>query len=208
VTGRTTILTMLMLLGLVGLVGCGEQDSTSRLTAPTTGPASCLCPRRLRRWMCSGTTPTSLAVRPVCTCSTSPTRLTRRPWVGSIPQGRRQHPRRAHVQRRWLRHGHRLHRRGHRGHPNLQRHRSHGHCRLSAGTTAVDGKGLCFVPPEVIGESYTIYLADSWKGVRVYFSVPDRPGVLDYIAFASTYGYTQALDVIDGVPTSPRTRWV
>jgi len=66
------------------------------------------------------------------------------------------------------------------------------------GTTAVDGKGLCFAPPEIVGQAYTIYLADSWKGVRVYFSVPERPGVLDYIAFVSTYGYTQALDVVEG----------
>ncbi len=66
------------------------------------------------------------------------------------------------------------------------------------GTTAVDGKGLCFAPPEIVGQPYAIYLADSWKGIRVFYSVPERPGVLDYIAFVGTYGYTQALDVVDG----------
>ncbi len=66
------------------------------------------------------------------------------------------------------------------------------------GTTAVDGKGLCVVPAEVVGEPYTVYLADSWKGVRVFFSMPELPGALDYRVFVSTYGFTQALDVVDG----------
>ena len=66
------------------------------------------------------------------------------------------------------------------------------------GTTAVDGIKICVVPAEFIGDGYTVYLADSWKGVRVFFSDPLVPGALDYRAFAGTYGYTKALDVVDG----------
>ncbi len=66
------------------------------------------------------------------------------------------------------------------------------------GTTAVDGKGLCVVPAAVIGDPYLVYLADSWKGVRVFWSIPEVPGRLDYRAFVNTHGYTQALDVVAG----------
>lgn len=67
------------------------------------------------------------------------------------------------------------------------------------GTTAVDGTGICIVPAEIIGEPYLVYLADSWKGIRVFFSNPEYPGVLDYRTFKSTYGYTKAITVMDNI---------
>jgi len=65
----------------------------------------------------------------------------------------------------------------------------------TGGTTAVDGKGICVVQPDLVGDPYAVYLADSWKGIRINVSNPEVPGKLTYLVFGSTYGYTQALDV-------------
>ena len=67
------------------------------------------------------------------------------------------------------------------------------------GTTAVDGNRLVVVEPEAPDEPFTVFLAESWKGVRVFTANPDYPGVLDYGGvFAGTQGFAMGLAERDG----------
>jgi formylglycine-generating enzyme required for sulfatase activity len=67
------------------------------------------------------------------------------------------------------------------------------------GTTAVDGNGLFVELPEDPSEPYVVYLAESWKGLRIFESDPQIPGLLRYQGvFASTRGYARAVTVNDG----------
>jgi formylglycine-generating enzyme required for sulfatase activity len=66
------------------------------------------------------------------------------------------------------------------------------------GTTAVDGNGLYVELPEDPSEPYVLYLAESWKGLRIFESDPVVPGLLRYNGvFASTGGYARAVTVRD-----------
>jgi formylglycine-generating enzyme required for sulfatase activity len=199
VTGRTTILTMLALVGLAGLVGCGEQD----LYQPPDSPynrsgamplrASAAAVDVLGDYAYIAGGEAGLQVFDI----SDPAHPQLAGWLDT--------PKRAdaiRVARTYDADGSARDIafivEGTEGIPTYDVTDPTSIVDFQQGTTAVDGKGLCFVPAEIVGESYTVYLADSWKGVRVYFSAPERPGVLDYIAFVSTYGYTQALDVVDG----------
>ncbi|MCP4550122.1 MAG: SUMF1/EgtB/PvdO family nonheme iron enzyme [bacterium] len=67
------------------------------------------------------------------------------------------------------------------------------------GTTAVNGKGLCIVEREDPDEPFIAFLAETWKGVRVFESDPVYPGVLAYHgAFVGTRGYAMDVAYKDG----------
>jgi formylglycine-generating enzyme required for sulfatase activity len=67
------------------------------------------------------------------------------------------------------------------------------------GTTAVDGNGLFIDIPDTPTDRYSVFLAESWKGLRLFESDPRFPGVLRYNGvFASTRGYAKAVAVADG----------
>ena len=66
-------------------------------------------------------------------------------------------------------------------------------------TTAVFGNRICVVQSEDPAEAFTAYLAESWKGVRVFRSLPAQPGILAYDGvFTGTNGYAEGVDVRDG----------
>ncbi|MCK4304631.1 MAG: SUMF1/EgtB/PvdO family nonheme iron enzyme [Candidatus Eisenbacteria sp.] len=67
---------------------------------------------------------------------------------------------------------------------------------LNQGTGAYDGQDLCIVAPEFMTDPFRVYLADSWRGIRVLFTDPETPGVLQEKGVSRTYGYTRALEVI------------
>jgi hypothetical protein len=63
----------------------------------------------------------------------------------------------------------------------------------------VDGKGLFIGLPEDPNEPYIVYLAESWKGLRIFESDPAIPGLLRYNGiFSQTRGYAMAVAVRDG----------
>ena len=70
------------------------------------------------------------------------------------------------------------------------------------GTGAYDGKGTRFVPPKHMTDPYMIFLADSWRGMTVFFQIMDTPGALDFQRAGElrifTYGYTKNLVYADG----------
>ncbi len=67
------------------------------------------------------------------------------------------------------------------------------------GTTAVDGNGLFVELPDEPGEPYVVYLAENWKGLRIFESDPTTPGLLRYNGvFADTRGFAKAVTVKDG----------
>jgi hypothetical protein len=67
------------------------------------------------------------------------------------------------------------------------------------GTTAVDGNGLFIELPDNPDDPYVVYLAESWKGLRIFESDRTIPGLLHYNGvFASTRGYAKAVTVKDG----------
>lgn len=70
---------------------------------------------------------------------------------------------------------------------------------FNSNTTAVFGNRICIVQPEDPAAAYTAYLAESWKGVRVFRSLPAQPGILAYDGvFAGTNGYAESVAVRDG----------
>ncbi len=70
---------------------------------------------------------------------------------------------------------------------------------FEAGSTAVDGKGMFIIETDDPSEPYYVYLAESWKGLRVFRSVPVAPGKLDYFGvFLYSRGYAKAVEVVDG----------
>ena len=67
------------------------------------------------------------------------------------------------------------------------------------GTTAVDGNGLFIEVPETAGDPYVVYLAENWKGLRIFESNQVTPGLLDYDGvISSTRGYAKGVEVRDG----------
>lgn len=67
------------------------------------------------------------------------------------------------------------------------------------GTTAVDGNGLAIELPADPTEPYVVYLAENWKGLRIFESDPAMPGLLRYNGvFAPTRGFAKAVDVEGG----------
>ncbi|MCA9729676.1 MAG: SUMF1/EgtB/PvdO family nonheme iron enzyme, partial [Candidatus Eisenbacteria bacterium] len=67
------------------------------------------------------------------------------------------------------------------------------------GTTAVDGNGLFIAVPDDPAEPYVVYLAESWKGLRIFESDPQVPGLLRYNGvFSSTRGYARSVVAKDG----------
>lgn len=70
---------------------------------------------------------------------------------------------------------------------------------FNQGTTAVDGNGMFVIQHEDPDEPYEVFLAESWKGVRIFESLPAFPGVLAYNGvFAGTQGYAMGIAVKDG----------
>lgn len=70
---------------------------------------------------------------------------------------------------------------------------------FNQGTTAVDGISIFIEPPEDPDDPYVVYLAESWKGLRIFESDPAIPGLLQYNGvFADTRGSARAVDVQDG----------
>jgi len=65
---------------------------------------------------------------------------------------------------------------------------------LQQGTTAVDGNRMALAPAADPSDPYLLFLAENWKGVRVFESNAFVPGVLDYNGvFAGTLGYAKGL---------------
>lgn len=70
---------------------------------------------------------------------------------------------------------------------------------FNQGTTAVDGNGLFIELPDDPTDPYIVYLAESWKGIRIFESDESIPGLLQYNGvFSTTYGYARAITVRDG----------
>jgi formylglycine-generating enzyme required for sulfatase activity len=67
------------------------------------------------------------------------------------------------------------------------------------GTTAVDGNGIFVDLPSTPSLTYSVFLAESWKGMRIFESDPQFPGVLRYNGvFAATRGFAKAVSVANG----------
>ena len=67
------------------------------------------------------------------------------------------------------------------------------------GTTAVDANQFFLEVPGDPNEPFIGYLAESWKGVRIFWSIPGSPGVLFYPGvFGSTRGFALDIEVKDG----------
>ena len=70
---------------------------------------------------------------------------------------------------------------------------------FNQGTTAVDGNRIFVQEADDPDEPFVVYLAESWKGMRIFESAPDFPGVLEYNGvFAGTQGYAMGLVVHEG----------
>jgi formylglycine-generating enzyme required for sulfatase activity len=70
---------------------------------------------------------------------------------------------------------------------------------FNQGSTAVDGKGLYVQEPADPDAPYLVFLAESWKGLRIFESDPLVPGLLRYNGvFAGTLGYAEGVSVKDG----------
>jgi len=70
---------------------------------------------------------------------------------------------------------------------------------FNSGTTAVFGNRICIEQLDDPAEPYIVYLAESWKGVRIFESIPAQAGILAYNGvFAGTNGYAEGLVVKDG----------
>ncbi|MDO9693623.1 MAG: SUMF1/EgtB/PvdO family nonheme iron enzyme [Candidatus Latescibacteria bacterium] len=67
------------------------------------------------------------------------------------------------------------------------------------GTTAVDGQRVFIEEPANPDDPCVVYLAESWKGLRIFETSPDFPGVLEYGGvFTGTQGYAKSVAVKDG----------
>ena len=70
---------------------------------------------------------------------------------------------------------------------------------FATGTTAVFGNRVCVVEQEDPEEPFIAFLAESWKGVRIFESLPAQPGILAYNGvFSGTNGYAEGVDYKDG----------
>lgn len=66
-------------------------------------------------------------------------------------------------------------------------------------TTAVFGNRIFIEQMDDPNEPYNVYLAESWKGVRAFESIPAQPGILNYNGvFVGTNGYAEGIAVKDG----------
>ncbi|MDO9173089.1 MAG: SUMF1/EgtB/PvdO family nonheme iron enzyme [bacterium] len=67
------------------------------------------------------------------------------------------------------------------------------------GTTAVDGQRVFIEEPQDPDDPCVVYLAESWKGLRIFETNPDFPGVLEYGGvFTGTQGFAKGVAVKDG----------
>jgi len=70
---------------------------------------------------------------------------------------------------------------------------------FETGTTAVFGNRICVEESADPEEPYVVFLAESWKGVRIFESIPAQPGILAYNGvFSGTNGYAEGVDYKDG----------
>ncbi len=70
---------------------------------------------------------------------------------------------------------------------------------FNSGTTAVFGNRVFVDQPADPEAPYICYLAESWKGVRIFESIPAQPGILAYNGvFVGTNGYAEGIAVRDG----------
>ncbi len=70
---------------------------------------------------------------------------------------------------------------------------------FNSGTTAVFGNRVFVDEPADPEEPYVCYLAESWKGVRIFESIPAQAGILAYNGvFVGTNGYAEGIVVRDG----------
>ncbi len=70
---------------------------------------------------------------------------------------------------------------------------------FNSGTTAVFGNRVYVDQPADPDEPYVCYLAESWKGIRIFESIPAQPGILAYNGvFVGTNGYAEGIVVRDG----------
>ncbi len=70
---------------------------------------------------------------------------------------------------------------------------------FNSGTTAVFGNRVFVDQPADPEAPFVCYLAESWKGVRIFESIPAQPGILAYNGvFVGTNGYAEGIAVRDG----------
>lgn len=70
---------------------------------------------------------------------------------------------------------------------------------FNSSTTAVFGNRIFIDQPDDPAQPFIVYLAESWKGVRVFRSLPAQPGILAYDGvFSGTNGYAEGVVVRDG----------
>ncbi len=70
---------------------------------------------------------------------------------------------------------------------------------FDSGTTAVFGNRIFIDQSDDPEEPYDIYMAEGWKGVRIFESIPAQPGILAYNGvFVGTNGYAEGIVVHDG----------
>jgi hypothetical protein len=66
-------------------------------------------------------------------------------------------------------------------------------------TTGLFANRIFVEQPEDPDEAFVVYVAESWKGIRVFTSIPDNPGILDSPGvFVGTNGYAEGIVVRDG----------
>ncbi len=70
---------------------------------------------------------------------------------------------------------------------------------FGTGTTAVFGNRIAIVEPADPDSTYAVFLAESWKGVRLFTSSALNPGTLEYNGvFSTTNGYAEGIVLKDG----------
>lgn len=70
---------------------------------------------------------------------------------------------------------------------------------FNSSTTAVFGNRVFIAQSDDPAEPFIAYLAESWKGVRVFRSLPEQPGILAYDGvFSGTNGYAEGVVVRNG----------
>lgn len=70
---------------------------------------------------------------------------------------------------------------------------------FNSNTTAVFGNRVFIEEPTDPEEPFVLYLAESWKGVRIFETIPAQPGILAYNGvFVGTQGYAEGIAVRGG----------
>jgi formylglycine-generating enzyme required for sulfatase activity len=62
---------------------------------------------------------------------------------------------------------------------------------LHQATTAYDAQRLCVAQPEYLTDAYQLFLADTWRAITGFLSVPGNPGALDQKARVEPRGYSK-----------------